>query len=114
MTIDILYVCECPNFPPAVESVRQALQEEHASATINEIPVEEEEMATALGFLGSPTIRVNGVDVEPSARAARSFGICCRTYVSGGSRRGAPSIDLIRQAIRQAGKDGTHEADCCA
>jgi mercuric ion transport protein len=45
---------------------------------------------------------VNGLDVEPEARAAREYGMMCRSYSVGGRREGLPSPEMLRQAIREA------------
>jgi hypothetical protein len=111
MTIEILYFPDCPNYLPAVEHVQKALREEHASAEIKHLLVLDAFTATATGFLGSPTVRINGIDVEPSARWGGSAGMCCRTYTGGSGRAGAPSVALIRDAIREAAASGK---DCCA
>jgi hypothetical protein len=103
MTIDILYFRDCPNYEPAVRAIREALQQEHLAADINHVEVRDQAMAEALGFPGSPTVRIDGVDVEPAARTARSFDMCCRTYAGPAARNGAPSIDLIRHALREFG-----------
>jgi hypothetical protein len=42
--------------------------------------VESHEHALQQRFLGSPTVRVNGMDVEPGADARRDYGIKCRLY----------------------------------
>jgi hypothetical protein len=38
------------------------------------VPVESQEQAQQWKFLGSPTVQVNGLDIEPSARSATAFG----------------------------------------
>ncbi len=58
--------------------------------------------AAALRFLGSPTVRVNGTDVEPAARTATLFGLACRSYCDGTERQGIPPIGLIRKALDRA------------
>ena len=68
MKIEILYFDGCPNHKPAVERVRQVLAEEGLSAEVLEVNVSEPSIAQKVGFLGSPSIRVNGLDVEPEAR----------------------------------------------
>jgi hypothetical protein len=67
-----------------------------------EIAVNDADTARSIGFLGSPTIRIDGQDVELSARSAQTFGLTCRTYVAGGRRAGVPPIEWIRGAIREA------------
>jgi hypothetical protein len=111
MTIEILCFPDCPNYLPAVEHVQVALQEEHASAEIKHVQVLDAATATATGFLGSPTVRINGIDIEPSARSGGNAGMCCRTYGAGSGRAGAPSVALIRDAIRELTTSGK---DCCA
>ena len=58
-----------------------------------------EENAVPFKFLGSPTVRINGVDIEPSARSRTDFGMMCRRYEDGS---GVPPKDLIRAAVLEA------------
>lgn len=109
MIIEILYFPECPNYLPAVEHVHKALEQEHAFAEIKHLQVLDAATAAATRFLGSPTIRINGIDVEPSARSDGAAGMCCRTY-RGESPKGAPSVALIREAIREVINP---RKDCC-
>jgi copper chaperone CopZ len=102
MKIEVLYFSGCPNHAPAVERVKEALRAEQMSAEIVEIEVLDAEMARRQKFLGSPSIRVNGLDVEPEARSRDGFGIMCRTYADGSGRSGLPSLELIRAALRTA------------
>jgi len=102
MKIEILYFEGCPNHRPAAERVQAVLREEGITAEVAEVSVADEAAARLLGFLGSPTIRVNGLDVEPAARASKEFGMMCRTYVHGGKREGLPPTEWIRQALREA------------
>jgi hypothetical protein len=100
MKVEVLYFEGCPHYKPAVDLVRDVLREEQVSAEVLEIQVTDQETATAVGFLGSPSIRIEGLDVEPEARRARDFGITCRTYIVDGRREGLPSRDQIREAVR--------------
>jgi len=63
--------------------------------------VSEPAIAQKIGFLGSPSIRVNGLDVEPEARSQRAYGMMCRTYAVNGRREGLPSREMLRQAMRE-------------
>src|SRR6266700_466996 len=102
MRIEVLYFDGCPNHKPAVERVQELLREEGISAAVLEVNVREPSVAQELGFLGSPTVRVNGQDVEPEARTARDYGMMCRTYFVNGRREGLPSREMLREAIRGA------------
>jgi hypothetical protein len=103
MKVEILYFSGCPNHVPAVDRVREVLAQEGTAAEMVEVEVKDAATAQQVGFLGSPSIRVDGQDVEPAVRGARGFGMMCRTYVDGGGRRaGVPPPDWIRAAVREA------------
>lgn len=102
MKIEVLYFDGCPNHKPAIERVQHLLDEDGVSAEVAEVNVNDESIAQKVGFLGSPSIRVNGLDVEPEAQAVRDYGMMCRTYAVNGRREGLPSREMLRQAIREA------------
>jgi hypothetical protein len=106
MKVEILYFSGCPNHIPAVDRVREVLAQEGmpAEMVVETVEVEIKDAAAAqqVGFLGSPSIRVDGQDVEPAVRGARAFGMMCRTYIDGGRRAGVPPPEWIRTAVREA------------
>lgn len=102
MKVEILYFSGCPNHVRTAQVVRDGLAQENVRAEVEEIEVRTPEQAEALGFLGSPSVRVDGVDVEPEARGVKTFGFGCRTYVEEGRRVGAPPAEMVRDAIREA------------
>lgn len=110
MKIEVLYFDGCPNHKPAVERVQQLLREEGTSAEVLEVNVSDASIAQKVGFLGSPSIRINGLDVEPEARVARDYGMMCRTYAVNGRREGLPSREMLRQAVRE-GNSGINNSD---
>ena len=114
MKVEVFYFEGCPNHGPTLERVKEALQQDGLAAEVVEVNVRDDATARSLGFLGSPTVRIGGLDIEPSARLSKDFGVMCRTYADGGRRVGAPPLDLIRTAVRDAagGLPGAH--DCCA
>jgi len=102
MKVEIFYFSGCPNHVPAIDGVREALRLEGARGDMVEVEVKDAAVAQQVGFLGSPTIRVDGQDVEPAARAASDFGMTCRTYIDRGQRTGVPPLEWIRAAVREA------------
>ncbi len=102
MKVEVLYFSGCPNHVPAVDRVREVLAQEGTSAEMVEIEVKDAATAQQVGFLGSPSIRVDGQDVEPAVRGERSFGMMCRTYYDGVRRAGVPPPEWIRAAVREA------------
>jgi hypothetical protein len=95
MRVDILYFEGCPNHQPTVELVRQSIDECGVSAQLEEVEVRDDAHARRLRFLGSPTVRIDGVDVEPDAEARRDYAIGCRMY----GETGIPPRDLVVAAL---------------
>ncbi len=100
LRIEILSFDGCPNRDVALQRLHAAIDAEHVTAEVTEVRVKDPAAAKSLRFLGSPTVRVNGVDVEPSARSSDRFGFMCRTYLTERGAEGAPSIEIIRAALR--------------
>lgn len=101
MKVDLLYFDECPTYKSALENLKEALVEAGVSDEVSMVFVGSEDEALQNDFLGSPTIRVNGVDIEPSARTSKEFGRKCRVYMEGGELSGVPSKELILNAIKE-------------
>ncbi len=99
MRVEVFYIDGCPNRQTAVERVTEAIRELGIAGEVLETAVNDSEAASALRFLGSPTIQINGVDAEPAARTSDQFGIMCRTYQDGPRREGVPSKKIIREAL---------------
>lgn len=94
--IEILYFEGCPNHKPAVDLAREVVRNLGLDAEIREVEVMGPEDAAKLRFLGSPSIRIDGVDVEPSARSRTDFGFACRTY----DGEGLPRREMLVAALR--------------
>lgn len=83
MKIHVLYFEGCPNHEPTVALVREVVAGLDLSAEVEEIEVNTQTDAERLRFLGSPTVQVNGVDMEPSARERTNYAL---SWPSGSSR----------------------------
>ena len=95
--IEILYFDGCPNHEPTLELTREVVAELGLETKICEVRVETPEEATERRFIGSPSVRVNGRDIEPEARGSNDFAFSCRMY--GESR--IPPKELLVEAIRE-------------
>lgn len=102
MKVEVFYFQGCPNHWPAVERVRNVLAEEGISSDVLQIEVPDARAAESLSFLGSPTVRINGIDVEGPAVVTGAIGLSCRTYVHGSVREGVPPVEVIRRAVSNA------------
>jgi len=99
--VEILYFDGCPTWQKAIEHVRQVVAQEalQETVTIETVRVETDDQARRLGFLGSPSVRVDGHDVDPSSRSGTDFGLQCRVYQHGERMSGVPPVELIRNAL---------------
>ena len=98
MGIDVLYFGVCPNHGPTIKLVREVMKTLAADLEIREIEVSGLEQARELRFLGSPSVRVNGRDVEPGADDRTEFAFSCRIY----GKSGIPPRELLVAAIQGA------------
>jgi hypothetical protein len=97
-TVEVLVVPGCPGTGLALARVREAAEALGVDTTLRVVMVEEASRARELGFVGSPTVRVGGRDVEDVSELA--VGLTCRLY--GADRARAPSAESIRRAIASA------------
>jgi hypothetical protein len=98
MKIEVLYFDGCPNYLPAVDRLKAVLRKAGLPTEVSEIEITDESAARTVKFFGSPTIRVNGFDIEADSRHVRDTGFACRRYPGG-----VPSEEMIRMALREAG-----------
>ncbi len=61
-----------------------------------------QEEALAHGFVGGPAIMVDGVDADPAVRDMRAGGLGCRAYITAEGISGAPPVEMIEAALREA------------
>jgi hypothetical protein len=98
-TIEILYLDGCPNFDSLVSHLPKLLDQAGVTAEMKLRKVESDEDATSLRFLGSPTVRVDGRDIEARADGRTDYGLKCRLYRTRDGIAGAPSDRLIVGAL---------------
>jgi hypothetical protein len=92
--IELLYWEGCPSHPAALAMLREVLGPE---AAIELVEIETDEDAEREGFVGSPTIRVDGVDLFP---VDEPVGLTCRIYVLRDGRVSpTPDPELLREAL---------------
>jgi hypothetical protein len=101
MKIEFLYFEKCPGYKPALSLLDQILLERDIEASIERIEVTSPELAVQHRFLGSPSIRINGKDIEGGEEASE-YGLKCRIYLDTGS--GVPSEVVLRKALQKADK----------
>ena len=102
MSVELLFWDGCPSHPRALADLRAAMADlglDPSTIAVRELHTQAE--ATLEQFVGSPTIRIDGVDVQPPVQ--EPFGLTCRVY----HRRDgliSPTLDPadVRDALRTA------------
>jgi hypothetical protein len=100
MKIDMLYFDGCPSWKAALANLKAALSAEGLEADIQLVKVADDEDASRLKFLGSPSFQINGVDLWHEER--QSYNLSCRVYPSPQGMKGAPTIEMLREKLRPA------------
>lgn len=104
-SIEVLYFDGCPNHERAVALVRQALAAQKITAPIQIIPIETDEEARLHSFYGSPSVRINGVDIAPLPQNT-SPSLACRVYrTPDGHMAPLPAYETILAALRRSMPD---------
>ena len=96
MKVEFLYFKSCPSHKQALENLKAALRETQTNADLVLINVDSERKAQKVGFLGSPSIRINGKDLEGRNE---SPNFSCRLYYINGKPSLAPSKEFIMERL---------------
>jgi hypothetical protein len=100
--VELLITSNCPHRDAALALVRRICGQLDGQAEIRLVEVADQPAAQRLRFLGSPTIRVNGRDIEPGAERNDEYVCGCRLYRGEHSLRGLPEEAWLRQALQNA------------
>ncbi|GIV19097.1 MAG: hypothetical protein KatS3mg023_0848 [Armatimonadota bacterium] len=101
MKVQLLYFPDCPSHERAMELVREAIQMEGVQAQIEVVRIETEQEAERYRFVGSPTIRINGIEIDPQPHLP--YRLTCRTFhLENGRLSPVPSLTMLRETIRKA------------
>ena len=99
MRVSFLYYEECPSHDLALARLREVMAEEGIPGDVELVKVETEGQARELRFVGSPTIRIDGRDIDPPSNPR--FALTCRVYRLEDDRISPlPSKDMIRRTLR--------------
>ncbi len=97
--IELFYWEGCPSHPEALETLRDVLRERGIPDEVELREVRTWEEAEALGFPGSPTLRIDGRDVDPTG-ASLPPSLSCRIYhLPDGRVSPVPSREQLEEAL---------------
>ena len=101
--VEVLYFDGCPNRPAAVALAERVSADIGRDVEIRFVNVADPDAAVRERFLGSPSIRVNGLDIEPGAEARTDYVLACRVYRTDDGASGQPDERWLRDALRSSG-----------
>lgn len=120
MKIELLYILDCPWCLKTKKLIREALDELRLEAEVEEILIDGQEKAKKYNFLGSPTVRIDGKDIEEEVKKERCLPceeladstkkatkfvkqeccLGCRVYHYKGKQYPYPPKEMLKEAIK--------------
>jgi hypothetical protein len=100
-TVEVMYFDGCPNVELALDRVRAGIASARMDGNVDIAltRIADDVQAARKRFLGSPTIQVDGRDVEPEAAMRDDYGLQCRVYWNDGRLEGAPPSEWVAAAL---------------
>ncbi len=104
--IELLWFEGCPNHQGARGLIQDVVSGLGIQADVCAIEVADDAIAERLRFAGSPTIRVDGVDIEPGFQGCDDCTPRCRVYQTSAGLRGLPERSWLVAALTSGGGKG--------
>lgn len=104
--VEVLYFDGCPNHVPALALIERVAGDLGLEPKLRLVKVADHEAAQRLRFLGSPTIRVGGRDVDPNTEMRTDYGLSCRVFRTEAGIAGQPDERWLRDALAREGGVG--------
>jgi hypothetical protein len=98
--IELLYFDGCPSHAAFLPRVHELLAQAGVNAPVHQRRVESDADAENQRFLGSPSLRVDGVDVDPGAATRTDYGLKCRLYATDRGLARAPPDAWVLAAVQ--------------
>ena len=98
--IELLWFAGCPNHVAARRLLRDVVAELSPASVIRDIDATDPGVAERLRFPGSPTIRVDGRDVEPGFQDGADHTPRCRLYRTDRGLAPIPPREWIEATLR--------------
>ena len=102
LVVEVLYVEHCPNFPVAVALVERVAADLGVDVRGPAHPDQRPGCGRTGAVCGSPTVRVDGRDVDPEGELAAEYTLECRLYWHEHRLAGYPQERLVRDALLRA------------
>ena len=100
--VEILARKDCPSRGITIATVERVVRETGVNALVEIVDMTSEAQVQRRRFLGSPTVRVDGRDVEPESASRAGYTLACRVYRTGRGLAGWPDERWVRDALLHA------------
>jgi hypothetical protein len=101
VVVEVLVIENCPHEDAAIRLIARTTQAIGVKPLVKLVEIPDLAQAARHGFVGSPTIRVNGSDVDPPAKD-QPASLSCRHYATSHGLRGLPDSEQLRAALAAA------------
>jgi hypothetical protein len=95
----LLWFSDCPNHAVARQMLVETIERLAPGTYIEDIDASDPVHAAELRFPGSPTIRIDEVDIEPGFQDPGEYAPRCRLYRTSEGLRGVPERAWIEMAL---------------
>ena len=97
MKVQLFYFDDCPSYIETSVNLKKAMLELGIDTKLEMVEVTGSDDVVEKKFMGSPTIRINGVDLE---KKESDYVFGCRVYFINGVLVGTPTKDFIRNKVK--------------
>ncbi len=97
--IQLFYFNGCPSWQTALANLRQVIETENLDFQVHLIKITSPQQAQEERFLGSPSFRLDNVELWPETRTR--YNMSCRVYQTDQGMRGSPTAEMLREKIRE-------------
>lgn len=99
MNIEFLWFDDCPNHGKALRLLQEVMAEKGIEETFIDVNLTDPDLANQYRFPGSPTIRIDGRDIEPGFVDPGDYTPRCRLYLTERGLVGVPERAWIEAAL---------------
>jgi len=105
MKIEFLHTEDCHVWQKTLPLLKEAMKEDGIKDTIDVFVIKTQKDAQKHKFSGSPTIKINGEDIDPMAKKVTRYSpASCRPYFYKGKFYDYPPKEMILEALQRAMK----------
>ena len=97
--VELLWFSDCPNHAAARRMLEDVIADIAPDTSIHDVDATDPVLARRVRFPGSPTIRVDGRDVDPTYLDPGDYTPRCRLYRTSAGLHGLPERDWLVDAL---------------